>query len=207
MIKLKEDGTELKAVVFDLGNVLLDFNPRRFMFELGIDPNYYDRLHKVFTGASEWGDLDRGIISDEEFLASALKKEPLLKKEITLYHKHWYDHFHAIPENVADFYQIREAGAKTYVLSNFQKTCFAEILPHNIFLDDFDGKVLSCECHLCKPEPEIYKYLIETYGLDPAHSVFIDDVAANAQGARDAGMKAIHLPSNGPILPYFTIEE
>ena len=120
MIYLNEDKTPLNAVIFDLGNVLLDYNPRRFMAEMGIDPRHFDRLTEIFPSSEEWQQLDAGLISDDEFLAAALRKEPTLRREIQLYHKHWYDYFHAIPENVAAFYQIREAGAKTYILSNFQ---------------------------------------------------------------------------------------
>ena len=206
MIYLNEDHTELSAVIFDLGNVLLDYNPRRFMAELGIAPRHFDRLTEIFPDSKVWQDLDMDLVSDDEFLAAALHKEPALRREINLYHKHWYDHFHAIPENVAAFYQIKEAGAKTYILSNFQKTCFSVMQAHNVFLEDFDGRVISFECHLRKPEPEIYEYLIKQFSLDPAHSVFIDDMEVNIEGAKAAGLKTILLPVGGRILDHLTIE-
>lgn len=207
MITLKEDHTPINAVIFDLGNVLLDYNPRLFMAELGIAPKYFDRLTKVFPEAREWLDLDQGLITDDEFLAAALRKEPTLRREINLYHKHWYDHFRAIPENVAAFYQLKEAGAKTYILSNFQKTCFRVIREHNAFLDDFDGKVISYEYRVRKPDPEIYRLLIDNYKLDPGHSVFIDDMKVNTDAAAAAGLKTITLPVGGLILDYFEITE
>lgn len=207
MIFLNEDHTRLDAVIFDLGNVLLDYNPRRFMAELGIDIKYIDLLMEVFPNSREWQDLDQNIISDDEFLESALRREPALRREIMLYHKHWYDHFKAIPENVAAFYQIKEAGAKTYILSNFQKTCFRVMQEHNAFLDDFDGRVISFECQLRKPQPEIYKSIIDKYRLDPAHSVFIDDMDVNIAAAKAAGLKTILLPIGGFILDYLTIEQ
>lgn len=206
MIYLNEDHTPLDAVVFDLGNVLLDYNPRRFMGELGIDPQHFDRLTEIFPQSREWQLLDMGRISDEAFLAAALRKEPALRREITLYHKHWYDHFHAIPENVAAFYELKEAGAKTIILSNFQKTCFSVIRAHNVFPDDFDGRVISFECGMRKPDPEIYELLISRYSLDPAHTVFIDDMPENTAAARAAGLKTITLPVGGLILGYLTIE-
>ena len=97
MIYLNEDHTELNTVIFDLGNVLLDYNPRRFMAELGIAPRHFDRLTEIFPESKEWQDLDMDLVSDDEFLAAALHKEPALRREINLYHKHWYDLFHAIP--------------------------------------------------------------------------------------------------------------
>ena len=206
MIFLNEDRTPLDAVIFDLGNVLLDYNPRRFMGELGIDVKYIDRLMEIFPHSQEWQDLDQNLISDDEFLESALRKEPSLRREILLYHKHWYDHFKAIPENVAAFYEIKEAGAKTYILSNFQKTCFRVMQEHNAFLDDFDGRVISFECRLRKPQPEIYEHIISKYQLDPAHSVFIDDMDVNIEAAKAAGLKTVLLPVGGKILDYLTIE-
>ncbi len=207
MIYLNEDKTPISAVIFDLGNVLLDYNPRRFMEELGIERQYTDRLMKVFPQSPEWQELDQNLISDDEFLAAALRKEPALRREIQLYHRHWYDHFKAIPENVAAFYQLKEAGAKTYILSNFQKTCFKVMQEHNIFFEDFDGQVISYECKLRKPQHEIYELLISKYSLDPAHSVFIDDMPENIEGAKAAGLKGILLPVGGHIMDYLTVEE
>ncbi len=207
MIYLNEDHTRLDAVIFDLGNVLLDYRPRMFMAELGIDPKYFDRLEKVFPQSQEWQDLDAGLISDDEFLEAALRKEPALRREIQLFHYHWYDHFRAIPENVALFYRVKEAGAKTYILSNFQETCYRVMQEHNVFLDDADGWVISYECGLRKPDPKIYELIISRYQLDPAHSVFIDDMPVNIEGAKAAGLKTILLPVGGFIKDYLTIEE
>lgn len=207
MIYLNEDKTPLDAVIFDLGNVLLDYNPRRFMAEMGISPSHFDRLCEIFPSSEEWQQLDAGLISDDEFLTAALRKEPTLRREIQLYHKHWYDYFHAIPENVAAFYQLKEAGAKTYILSNFQETCFRKMLERNVFFDDIDGAVISYECRLRKPQPEIYDLIISRYQLDPAHSVFIDDMEVNIKAAREAGLKTILLPVGGRIMDYLTISE
>ena len=206
MIYLKEDHSPIDAVIFDLGNVLLDYKPRRFMGEMGIAPKYIDRLLKVFPESPEWLELDKDTISDDEFLESALRKEPTLRREIRLYHTRWFDYFKAIPENVAAFYELKEAGAKTYILSNFQRTCFKKMREHNIFLDDFDGRVCSFECGMIKPQPEIYELLITKYGLDPARSVFIDDTPVNIEAARAAGLKGVILPIGGCVLDYFTIE-
>lgn len=205
MIYLKESKTPLDAVVFDLGNVLLDYNPKRFMLEMGIAPEHTERLLQIFPQSEEWQQLDMGVISDDEFLASAIKKEPSLRREIIRYHKHWYDYFKAIPENVAAFYQVKEAGAKTYILSNFQETCFRVMQEHNIFFEDFDGRVISYECKLRKPQPEIYELLIRRYQLDSAHSVFIDDMEVNIQAAKAAGLQTIHLPIGGFVMDYLEI--
>ena len=206
MIYLNEDHSPIDAVIFDLGNVLLYYKPRRFMAEMGIAPQHIDRLLKVFPESQEWLELDKDTITDDEFLETALRKEPTLRREILLYHKHWYDYFKAIPQNVAAFYELKEAGAKTYILSNFQKTCFKEMQEHNIFFDDFDGKLCSFECQMIKPQPEIYELLISKFHLDPARSVFIDDTPVNIEAAKAAGLKGVILPIGGYVLDYLTIE-
>ena len=207
MIFLNEDRTPLDAVIFDLGNVLLDYHPRRFMAEMGIAPEHIDRLFEIFPGSDEWLELDKDTISDDEFLEGALRKEPKLRREIRLYHSHWYDYFKTIPENVSAFYELKEAGAKTYILSNFQKTCFAEMQKHNAFFDDFDGRVISFECRMIKPDPKIYELIISKYRLDPSHTVFIDDTPVNIEAAKAAGLKGIILPVGGYVLDYLTIEQ
>ena len=207
MIYLNEDHTRIDAVIFDLGNVLLDYKPARFMAEMGIAPQHIERLLEIFPGSEEWLELDKDNISDDEFLAGALRKEPALRREIKLYHTRWYDYFKAIPENAAAFYELKEAGAKTYILSNFQKTCFKVIRDHNAFIDDFDGRVISFECGMIKPDPKIYELIISKYQLDPAHTVFIDDTPVNIEAARAAGLKGIILPIGGYIMDYLTIED
>ncbi len=206
MLYLKENKTPLSAVVFDLGNVLFDYNPRRFMFELGIDQKYYDRLEEIFPNSPEWLELDKGMITEDEFLARALLKEPMLKKEIITYHKHWPEHCPAVTHNVAAFYDIKAMGVKTYVLSNYQPRSFAYAEEHNIFLHDFDGTVISCRCGLCKPDPAIYKLLIDTYALDAAHTVFFDDLQVNIDAARAAGLLGVVLPPCGHVADYLIFE-
>ena len=207
MLFLKEDKSPLDAVIFDVGNVLLDYDPRRFMAELGIASKYWDRLTEIFPESEEWKLLDNDLMSDEEFLSSALRKEPGLRREIKLYHKHWYEHFDAIPKNVAAFYQIKEAGIKTYILSNLQKSCFRYVSAHNIFFDDFDGRIFSFENHVRKPAPEIYDLIISRYKLDPARSVFFDDMEANILAAQKAGMKTVYFPIGGNVLDYLIMED
>lgn len=206
MLYLKDGHQPLSAVVFDLGNVMLDFNPRQFMFEMGIRPELFDRLEAVLNKSQEWLEMDRGVLSNEEFIAIATRKEPSLKKEITKFAKTWPDYFHAVPANVEALYRIKEAGVKTYILSNFMKRTFKLMEERNSFFADFDGKILSCDCHYLKPGAEIYRLLIDTYHLDPGSSVFFDDVAANIEGARAAGMLGVVLPVCAPVTDYLEFE-
>ena len=208
MLYLKENHRELTSVIFDLGNVLLDYDPRRFMFELGMDPKVFDPLLKLFFEdmKAEWDALDRNVISTEEFIAVAADREPMYRKEIGFYMRNWKKQFHAIPENVAAMYAAKEAGAKVYVLSNFMKDTFDYIWPHNQFFDDFDGILFSFETRLSKPNPAIYQLLLDMFPIDPEKCVFFDDLQVNVDAANASGLYAVRIEPRSPILPLLEIE-
>ena len=207
MLYLKEGHKPLTAVVFDLGNVILDYDPRRFMFEMGIAPELHDRVYAATVGTPDWHELDAGNLSQADFLENSIRRDPLLKKEITLFVKTWKEYFHAVPENVACMYQVKEAGAKAYVLSNFMEATYEYEIRHNSFFRDFDGMILSFEQHLTKPEAAIYRKLIETYQLDPATTVFFDDIEENIEAARKEGLIGVILPPCAPVADWLEFEE
>lgn len=208
MVLLKENHKEMDAVIFDLGNVLLDYSPRRFLGEIGISPEIHDRLAAVLFDDSEtWSKLDRGTLNNAGLIEIAAAKEPMLRKEITKFISEWPDHFNAIPENVASMYRIKEAGTKVYILSNFSEEVYAIEKKRNAFLTDFDGVLISYEHQVIKPEPEIYNLLINNFQLSPDKSVFIDDLEANVRGAKNAGLNTIYLPACSPIEPFFIFPE
>ena len=93
------------------------------------------------------------------------------------------------------------------VLSNFSQETFEKIKERNAFLSDFDGMVISYQHHLIKPDPRIYRLLIETYNINPARAVFIDDLEENVKAGREAGFFGIHLPPCADVTPYFLFPE
>jgi FMN phosphatase YigB (HAD superfamily) len=208
MFYLKENNTELSALVFDLGNVLLAYDPARFMFELGIRQEIIPRLLAVTDKRPEWGEYDRGTLSLDDIIALAVREEPLLRKEITHYLKHRAECFTALTDNVALLYQAKEAGLKVYLLSNCSPNDYDYFLEHFIFLQDLDGAIVSGQHRINKPDPAIYELLLKTYPeIDPAHTLFIDDVAANCEGGARAGLLTLNLPAGGTAADYLTIRE
>lgn len=208
MIYLKGTKTKLSAIVFDLGNVLLDYDPARFMFELGIEPEKISRLVKVINGREEWNEYDRGVLTADDITALAVRDEPFLRKEITHYLKHYPECFSALTWNVSLLYRAKEAGLKVYVLSNCPEDVFEFFKTRFIFLQDLDGAVISGACKINKPSPEIFKLLMETYPeIDPKHTLFVDDRQVNAEAAEKAGLLGLALPANGVIEEYLDICE
>lgn len=207
MIRLKENPTELSAIVFDLGNVLLAYDPVRFMFGLGIPQEKIPRLVQITDGRPEWPEFDRGALTREDIAALAMRDEPSMRHEIKHYLKHRAECFTAVEPNVELIYRAKEDGLKTYLLSDCSFYDYDYFKDHFIFLHDMDGIVISAACQITKPNPGIFEYLLKTYPvIDPAHSLFVDDRKNNTDAGAKKGFLTINLPPAGTIADYLDFE-
>ena len=203
MLYLKENPTPISAVLFDLGNVLFDYDPARFMFELGIPQEHIPRMLEIISNRPEWDEYDRGALTAKDIEALAIRDEPGLRNYISRYMKHWSEPFTALDYNVETFYRIKEAGLKTYVLSNWMEDSYIYVRDHFAFLNDFDGGIISYQYLLNKPDPAIYELLLKTYPeIDPAHTLYIDDIAKNCEAGKKFGFITLNLPHNGVIADF-----
>ena len=170
-----------KNIIFDLGNVLLDFNPRDYLKNKISD----DKLEDVFT-SEEWIMLDRGTITEKEAINNIISRNSTYIKEINLAFESWYDILKPIEESINILMSLKKNGYKIYYLSNFHQLAFAEVTKKNSFFELFDGGVVSYEEKLIKPEEDIYKLV-----LDPSETIFIDDTKVNVDAANSIGIKGI----------------
>lgn len=208
MLYLKGNPTPISAVVFDLGNVLIDYDPPRFMFDLGIPQKHIPRMLEILSNRPEWDEYDRGVMTAKDIERLAIKDEPSLRQEIRHYMKHWSEPFTALTYNVETFYQMKEAGLRTYVLSNWMEDSFQYVQNRFIFLHDFDGGVISYKCKLAKPDPAIYELLLKQYPeIDPTHTLYIDDISGNCETGQKLGFITLNLPFNGIIANFIEIRE
>ncbi len=203
MIRLRQNLMEMDAVIFDLGNVLLNYTPRRYLELLKIDPALHDRMEKALFGHPLWAEIDRGTMNNADLADAASKLAPDLSDAIHDYMENWVKFFYLIPENVDTFYRIKDTGTKVYILSNFSKENFEVMESRYPWLKDFDGRIISYREKLIKPDPPIYHLLIDRFKLNPSRSVFIDDLEANVQTAINVGLNAIWHDPGKPIAPYF----
>ncbi len=204
MIYLKESNRQLDTVVFDLGNVLLDYSPYRFLHQAGIDSERHaDIGAALFENPEVWSELDRGTLDSHGVARKAIEVNPALENEIISYMQQWHEFFEMIPDNVEAFYKIKRSGCGVYVLSNFSSEAFEKIRWKFPFLDEMDGMIISAEHQVIKPEPEIFQLLIDRYRIEPQNAVFIDDLIANTDVARTFGFNVITLPPRADIEPYF----
>lgn len=182
------------TVVFDIGNVLLRWDPRnlyRRIFDDEAEMEWF--LENVCTSA--WNvEQDRGRDWGEA-VALLVKDHPKHETAIRAFHERWPETVAgAFEQNVALLLQLREAGVPNYCITNFSSPKFTLAQERFPFLVGFDGIVVSGDERLLKPDPAIYHLLLDRYGLEAEDCVFIDDSKANVEAARGVGMQVIHYP-------------
>jgi 2-haloacid dehalogenase len=180
------------TVVFDVGNVLLRWDPRNLYRKLFDDTAQMEWfLSTVCT--NQWNlEQDRGRDWDEA-VALLVKDHPAHEKPIRAFHERWDETVAGVfEENVALLDRLRKAGVPNYCITNFSAPKFVLSQKKYPFLAGFDGVIVSGDERLLKPEPEIYNLLLSRYGLEAGDCIFIDDSKANVEGARAVGMHAIH---------------
>ncbi len=186
----------IKNVVFDMGNVLLDYNPR-YSLEKYLD-NEEDRAliyRELFCGP-EWAEADLGLIRDEDrFALVSLRVPQRLHSALKEICTRWYDCMVPL-EGAREFVRFcKESGYRIYILSNASDK-FYEYFPNFSSLDYFDGYVVSSDIHTAKPQPRIYRHLLNRYHLQAEECLFIDDLPQNVEGARKVGFQAVQFQND-----------
>lgn len=178
------------AVVFDLGGVLIDWNPRYLFRSLFEDEESMERfLAEVCT--LEWNsrmDAGRPFAEAVEELA---REHPDDAEMIRAYHGRWGEMLGGtFDETLATLRDLQSQGVRVYALSNWSAETFAATRRRFPFLDELDGIVISGEAGVIKPDERIYRLLLERFGLEPGSTVFIDDNQPNVDAASRIGIRA-----------------
>ena len=183
-----------KNIVFDVGQVLLRFEPKEFLPRMFPADIAQRLMPPALFGGDLWLRMDRGDFSAEECARLITEKEG--QPELMPYELEFMLNFakqmsllppaHLVPE-------LKKKGKKLYIISNYGIETFAATQAQfpELF-SQFDGMVISAREKLIKPDLRIYQLLCDRYGLKPEECVFIDDLHANVQGAIDAGFQGIH---------------
>lgn len=188
----------IDAIIFDLGGVLIDWNPRyvyRKIFKSEQEVEWF--LENVTTSA--WNENQDAGYPLHKATEELVARHPEWEPEIKAYYGRWLEMLgEEIHETVAILQKLRQNGKyKLYALTNWSAETFPHALKRFEFFKMFDGVVVSGEEKMRKPSAEFYKILIDRYHLDPASTVFIDDSLRNVQGAEALGITGIqfHNPS------------
>ena len=182
----------MRAVVFDLGGVLVDWDPRHLYRKLfpGDETGMEHFLANVCTPDwNEQQDAGRGFA---EATAVLQERHPEHAPLIAAFWDRWDE---MCPGPVAGgpelLHEVKAAGYPVYALSNWSAETFPRVQHRFDFLTAFDGVVISGDIGIKKPDPAIYRHLIEAYALEPASTLFIDDSSRNVDAARAVGLQAL----------------
>ncbi|MDD2649101.1 MAG: HAD family phosphatase [Eubacteriales bacterium] len=180
---------QIRNIVFDVGRVLLTFDERRIAHGSVSNDGDALELSKVTILSPEWKMLDRGTITFEEAKRVWKSRCPKLSGAIDDMTDNWHFRMEPIMPMWELAGELKSAGMKLYVLSNYSTRFWVCRDMWSIF-DLMDGFIVSSELSLMKPEKEIFKALYDKYEIKPSESFFIDDRLENTIGAEETGMRA-----------------
>jgi 2-haloacid dehalogenase len=184
-----------KAVVFDLGGVLIDWDPRYLYRKLLADEAAVEEfLATVCT--PEWNaEQDRGR-PFAEGVAELVERFPAHAAVITAYHERWPEMLGGdVGGTVELLAELRAAGVPLYALTNWSAETFGIARGRFEFLNWFDGVLVSGEERMIKPDPAIFQLMVDRFGLDPGSTFYVDDSAANVAAAGRLGFDAVRFTS------------
>ncbi|MGH8825816.1 MAG: HAD family hydrolase [Jiangellaceae bacterium] len=185
------------TVVFDLGGVLVDWDPRYLFRRLLPDDAAVERfLTQVCT--PEWNAAQDAGRSWADAVAEASARFPDHAELIAAYHERWPETVGGdIEGSVAILRDLHDDVSRLYALTNWSGEKFDLTFPRFEWLSWFDGIVVSGHERIVKPDPRIFAILLDRYRLDPSATVYVDDAGANVEAARGAGMTALLF--TGPV--------
>lgn len=191
----------INTIIFDIGNVLVDFRWRYAIDMMNLDDKTADRVAKATVLSPMWNEYDRGIMTDDEllegFVANDCEIGDVTRTFIEDYYKYIVKQFDYAHDWIDD---LKSKGYKVYFLSNFSKRGHEVFAKDLDFLDKGDGAVLSYAVKLIKPDSEIYEYILNTYNINADEAVFIDDSKANIDAAREVGINTILFTDRESVL-------
>ncbi|MFJ4345460.1 HAD family hydrolase [Pseudomonas sp. NPDC089401] len=205
----------IDTVVFDLGGVLVDWNPRYLFRKLFVNDEAAMETFLADVCNSAWNERqDRGR-TWAEAIEVAIAEHPGHAPHIRAYRERWVEMLGgAMDDTVQVLDELHGAGVRLIALTNWSAETFPYARERFEFLKRFEGVLVSGEENLMKPEPEIFQLLFSRYGLTPARTLFIDDVQKNVDAAIGEGMQAVRfsdavqlrralvrhgLPVDGPV--------
>jgi 2-haloacid dehalogenase len=185
----------MPAVVFDLGGVLLDWDPRHLYRKLFDDEAEMDRfLNEVCT--MEWHHAHDLGVPPEETMPPLIAAHPQHADMIRAWTERSEEMLgEPIEPTVEILRQLKAGGVPCYALTNMESWTYPVRRERYPFLGWFDGTVVSGIERVAKPDPRIFELLLERFGLNASSTLFIDDKALNVAAARGVGMPAIEFES------------
>lgn len=181
----------IRNIIFDIGNVLVEWRWREYYESLHLGPDVTERLARATVLSPLWEEFDRGEMDEEVLLDKFIANDPELEKEIRMVRDNIREMLGRYDYAIPWLQELKSKGYKVYYLSNFSHQAHRQGAHVLDFLPLMDGGILSYQEKLIKPDPAIYQLLLERYGLQARECVFLDDTERNVEAAMRQGMAGI----------------
>jgi putative hydrolase of the HAD superfamily len=181
----------IKNIVFDVGNVLVRWDPLAVvakMFPGEADPH---KLTQQIFKSEAWHDLNRGKISEIALIKQYHQQMGIELKHLEMLMVAIKESLKPLPGSFELLEDLYQAQFSLYALTDNTHEIMAHLRKQYNFWNRFRGVVVSADVGSLKPEPAIYRYLLDTYQLNPAETLFMDDLPANVAGAEAVGITGI----------------
>lgn len=181
----------IKNIIFDVGNVLVDFAWREHMAKLGLSEGCIDTLASRMVLSPLWDQLDMGQRPESAVIADMKAAAPEYAGQIDAFFADPMGIVHTRPQSASWLRSLKQRGYMVYLLSNYPRTMFAQHTRVFDFMPYVDGKLVSSTVRLMKPDPAIYRLLMSMYSLRAEECVFVDDRPVNTEAAERLGIKTV----------------
>ena len=178
----------IKNIVFDLGNVLVQFNPKAFLNEMIHDELIEKQLYSFYFESNLWQIYDQGILTNEQMIQKGIQTYPQYEQWIRKLMNEWVEYVIPIQENLEYINSLQQYNQ--YIVSDIPE--YNYLLETFNFLKTRKG-IYSFQEKIVKPNKKMFTQLEEKYKINPRESVFIDDKIENVQAAMQVGFYGIHL--------------
>jgi len=181
----------IKNVVFDVGDVLVDFRYKDLMRDLGFDKECVEFLSMNIVETEFWHELDLGVKCHQDGIDTFTEVFPQYKEQILKFWDNIKDIVREYDYAPGLIKSIKDQGFGVYILSNYPKETAELHWPTFKFLPLTDGHIISAYEHVTKPDEPIYRLLESRFGIKLEECIFIDDRQVNIDAAKDYGMTTI----------------
>ncbi len=197
----------IKNIIFDCGKVIMQYDEKYISSFFTDDKEDIELLAKVAMHRKYWNAFDEGKLTEDVYLSEVKKELPeRLHAAVEKLCAEWTSHMPPVEGIESVIAEIKASGKGLYLLSNFNQRLRTELhLAPSLLL--FDGLVISGEIGMVKPNENIYRYLLDTYKLDPTECIFVDDRDDNIEAGEKLGIKGYLFDGNAEKLRVYLKSE
>lgn len=190
----------IENLIFDVGNVLLEYRWYQMLLDFGLTEEEAQTARPLIFDNKLWNEFDLGNLTTQEIIDRYCVELPQYEELLRWFFGHLELMHVARPDIWKRVHDLKEKGYRIYLLSNYSEDFFNIHTKDADFMNDIDGRLVSYEVHLMKPDPAIYKCLLDKYELKAEESVFFDDRLENTQAAEALGIKSYTITSKEYLL-------